>query len=32
MRFESLWDTFEALLHNMRVDKSGIHEPTAGIE
>ena len=32
MRFESLWETFESLLHNMRVDKSGIHEPTAGIE
>jgi hypothetical protein len=32
MRFESLWETFESMLHNMRVDKSGIHEPTAGIE
>jgi hypothetical protein len=21
MRFESLWETFESMLHNMRVDK-----------
>jgi hypothetical protein len=40
MRFESLWETFESLLHNMRVDKNDVninkdvdtHEPTAGIE
>lgn len=40
MRFESLWETFEALLHNMRVDKNDVnvnkdvdtHESTAGIE
>jgi len=40
MRFESLWETFESMLHNMRVDKNDVnvnkdvdtHEPTAGIE
>ena len=40
MRFESLWETFESMLHNMRVDKNNVnvnnnvdtHEPTAGIE
>jgi hypothetical protein len=40
MRFESLWETFESLLHNMRVDRGDgsvnkdvdTHEPTAGIE
>ena len=40
MRFESLWETFEAMLHNMRVDKNDVnvnkdvdtHEPIAGIK
>ena len=40
MRFESLWETFESMLHNMRVDKNDVnvnkdvdtHEPTAGIK
>jgi len=32
MRFNKLWDTFEDVLHNMRVDRNGIHEPTAGLE
>ena len=40
MRFENLWETFESMLHNMRVDKNDVninkdvdtHEPTAGIE
>lgn len=40
MRFESLWETFESMLHNMRVDKNDVnvnkdvdtHEPIAGIK
>lgn len=32
MRFNKLWDTFEDVLHNMRMDRSGVSEPTAGIE
>jgi hypothetical protein len=40
MRFESMWETFESMLHNMRVDKNDVnvnkdvdtHEPIAGIK
>lgn len=32
MRCNKLWDTFEAVLENMRMDRSGVYEPTAGIE
>lgn len=32
MRFNKLWDTFEDVLHNMRIDSKGTKNPIAGIE
>ena len=32
MRCNKLWEIFEDVLHNMRVDRNGVYEPTAGLE